>query len=1249
MAHNYTSEQLSALDVDNHVSVQANAGSGKTKILVDRYFNLLVEKNIKPQNILAITFTKKAASEMKSRIILQIEENLNNAIKKEDSKKAAKLRVIRENLIKAKISTIHSFCSGIMRDYPIEAGVQPNFTELDEIELLRLEDDAIDQIISDYVDLDNKPDYFLLDQFEINQLVENLKFMLGKPDILLNLEDVLYDENYIANIRDKFLLNLVSIFTQFSEDLFLVANMLDNKKDISDGAKNKTKIFIEIIQNVSRKIENEIIWLNEFYDILIQLNQQNIITNNGTLHGNSFRNTKKFNYDEIKEILTKYSDDFANFKTLLEIFVNDKSEIHYEYIKEFFQLSLKTYNKFNDLKDLINGISYDDMIIRAKKALDNDNVKEQISKKYEYIMVDEFQDTNQIQYDLIKNFVSEFNNENLTKNNLYIVGDAKQSIYRFRNADVQVFLKAISDIIELNKKNGKSDNTGKVDMTYTFRLFPVIADYINKVCAPAFEFNESIFSSEDYKITYEDLQFGKTDDIFPKMIAELSDRTLTDKFGKIDYLFSIKEYSDANIEEDDEDDDVNNLKGFELESKEIVNYISTIVNNPEHRIYDDELSDFRKIKYSDIAILARKKSGFGALQTEFIKNEIPFVINSGSGFYNTQEIMDFTAFIKFLNDNSDDVSLAAILKGDFFKLNDTELFKIAHFSRKSSYWEKFKDYSASDEATDLAKRAFRILTNLIPAARRIPVSGLIDLITEETGWYGIVRETHGVEQKTANVKKLKDYSISFENKGFKGLYDFAGQLSQLTESSNEGEAVYHHGKNAVNVMTIHASKGLEFPVVILYMTNSKSSGNTSTINADKDHGIAFKYNDLETGEKEDTIISKYINEKVNEAENEEEKRILYVALTRAKYRLCLSILLVMKKDGSTQTPKGLFKLISSAFNDLLDLDKETSKLYTDQLNMNITGLNKNINFNGYSYEVSAFNHSGKFVKQDNMSVEEKIDNRIYLMDDIQRSHSKEIFSPTKLQTWLNEINNKDNSFTRKYLLGLREEKSDYTEVINIENEVFGASKGTVIHAVMEDMHEWVDENFQLDHKKLQESIKYHVEQNDFKNPEVVTNNVYSNISSVMYSDFIQSRLDKILKSRFEYELNLSVGEDFITGLIDLLYIDENGKYEIWDWKSNYTGSNDEEKTDKYIDLRKKYSLQMKIYCYFISLLKPEEERYTARLLLTMDALNNSDNENWIIKYEWSKKEMEDFIEELKKLISEIKENHLYSRYLVKQK
>lgn len=1213
----YTSEQSQALNIDSFASVQANAGSGKTIILVNKYFRIITEKNIKPFQILAITFTKKAASEMKAKIIRKVEKEINQSSGKDSSK----LQIIRKELIKSNISTIHSFCSQILKDFPIESGVAPNFKELNELEIKELKEEATDQILSNYLNKlkAGNLDIDLTEQFTINQINEIIQTIISRPDILLNLNEIYADD---FNLNDKIIKNLKITFQENLDASLLILKYA--YEQLKTFAPDNKREILNIYSGILSEFDNEKS-ISEQMNIYKKFNSERILTAEGQLSGQKFRNTKTHNYDYIKNIL---SDNIKHFKVLLSLEESVENieliDSHIAYAEKIYQLSKETYELYNDLKSESNGITFDDMIIKASNAIKYDNLSNYLRNKYKFVMVDEFQDTNKIQYDLIRE-ITGIMDENINpedKSNLFIVGDAKQSIYRFRNADVRVFNEAVADI---NKVNG--NNEGQIKMTYTFRVDPVIADFVNKICNNIFTediiLNKEL--SDEFNINYENLKFGKDNRRFGNYL-DSKDNSIDNRFGRIDFLISIQ----------DED------KNKYLEAENIANYISNIVDNNGYQVFDEETENFRKIKFSDIAILSRKASGFPNLQKVFIDKNIPYYINSGKGFFNTDEIMEFTSFIRFIQNKSDDIALATILKSPFFSFNDADLFKISQIDSKSSFWKKFIKYSDNNDEYKIT-RAKQILSEIIKSSFKLNPSSIIDLIIEKTGWYGVVKRQSGSEQKIANVKKLRSYAFNYENKGFKSLYDFTYELSSLSSESGEEEAAVNSGQNAVNIMSVHMSKGLEFPVVILFDTNSKQGGNNSVINPDMDYGIGFKYQKFDDGAyyKEDTPLSFYIKKRIQQAENEEEKRILYVAMTRAQNYLCISTDVQPNKKGICST-QSFAELIYKGlgFGQKIPIDE------LENLNIKLEfdlDSHKNLNFNNKYYYVSKQNFNFRHIKKETESKKEK---NIKLLNPIERSHENEIFSATKIITYFNQQKNNDISYILKYNLGLRDEIENISpendNLVIDENEIYGSNAGTIIHNVMEKMNDWYLDN-NINESKLDNTIKILIKRNFLKDKPLLFQRIKSDIIAVMSKYFILSKIQNIQKSDFEYKLNLALGNDFITGMIDLLYKNEDGKYEIWDWKSNYIPK--ENSIQKLQDLKDKYEFQMKLYAYLIMRKKVNQNTYNAKLLLTMAAANADNDSEWIIEYNWNKEILEQFGEKLKRIISEIKENNLYYKYL----
>ncbi|HPO62956.1 MAG TPA: UvrD-helicase domain-containing protein, partial [Candidatus Kapabacteria bacterium] len=686
-----TKEQLKAQSYDRHLTVTANAGTGKTRVLVHRYLNILLgvdllKTDIEPQEVVAITFTRKAASEMLAKIAQNIEEKLKTC---ENKILSQRLEYIRENLIYANISTIHSFCSKLLRDYPIEAGINPAFVELSEPEKLSFQDQAITEVFEDWLEteLDEKRVTFknLLDILPEYKLRNLLKLIFNKRAITQNLIKLYSKSNSeILEKRDEYLKNLVvptivesinklfNFFDKYNTDNLKAGNAkkleeaFEHLKDFKVQLNSKSKAY-----SLPELIDKTLSIINEFF------------TQSFTIR-KTYQNDENFT---LETVIGNSASIIETFSKLLEV-------LKYESLdKELIQATRTVIDVYRDVeqsikqrKDELGALDFDDFILLTYNLLRNEEVRRKVAKNLKYLLVDEFQDTDDFQYSIMKNLIGDFSGIE-QNNNLFIVGDAKQSIYGFRNADVRIFNKARAEVREINRKKleqqklndyflsaeeqiaaeSDAEREGELQLTATFRMQPNICSFVNTVCSNIFA-----DKSNNYDVEYSPLVCAKNAEEF----FQSEDKS---SFGTVSFLTSFEQKNEGitlntsqliekklkeieEIEEENEEENREEQEAPFLEEAELVaRYIKNAVESSSD-IFIEEKGEKRKPKYNDFAVLSRTRSSFESLVFYCLKYEIPHILHSGSGFFNNQEIIDVYSFLSFLNNPNDDLAFASILK-----------------------------------------------------------------------------------------------------------------------------------------------------------------------------------------------------------------------------------------------------------------------------------------------------------------------------------------------------------------------------------------------------------------------------------------------------------------------------------------------------------------------------------------------------------------------------------------------------------
>jgi ATP-dependent helicase/nuclease subunit A len=1257
IAMKLTDEQILTQTIDRNISVTANAGTGKTFVLVRRYINILsklyedllqdtestIFEDYSSKSVLAITFTKKAASEMKIKVMSKIDDKLQE-LQKQDLKKNKNLseeilryKIIRKALSNARISTIHSFCSSVIRDFSIEAGVLPNFYEMSASEKSRIENDSILSVTESWLESSDteKANYAtaILRIMNKDDFVSMIKSIMDKRNIferLDNLYSMTVDD--FIKYRNKHIHNFIKSYISrfqklkdFSEFYIYKDNLTKNTlQKVSDGEKN----LKDLLENFSTLSVGPCI--NDLKKILeLCLTTMGcFLTKEGVVNSNIYKKSETERADEINDVFDKLPKFVQAMKDVLEYDELDSEMFNLS--KHVFKLTKEILEEIERTKQELNGLDFEDLLIKTRDLLKIEKVQKKVVSQLAYLMVDEFQDTNDIQYEIIKSLIPELGgNEQKTSGiNLFIVGDGKQSIYGFRNADIRVFMQARRDIQKYNKiliddgklskdffVEGKTIKTsyddqsqGKLDLRVTFRLNPVPASFVNIVCSGIMDPQLS-----EFEVEYSEFVCAKG--------AEKVVKKSNENIGKVSFLIS-------------EDDAA-------LEMDLIAKYISKIMSDPDYRIVDSDNIERRPV-YSDIGILARKKRSFPMLGEALSKYNIPYTIHSGFGFFKSQEVLDIISFLKFLHNTNDDAAFAAILRSPFFDIYDDKILQIS-VEKAGSLWEKYcswieKNYDVNSEEEDSTiieapLRAYKISHLLLSLAPRLTLSQLVIKILDECSWFATARVSSNFKQKEANMEKFIQFSRDFEERGFRNLYDFVDELDYVVEQDlKEAEATLITGDDSLVIMTIHSAKGLEFPIVILCDTNT-STGVNQPFCINDFMGITYGMkHDLED---RNTInvdsISHYLSENwTSLAEDAEEKRLLYVAMTRAISHLVISANIKRTPKGGIRKLTGMISLIldglSLSIEGLVDKDNFEKKDKVKLLYEN------NIVEGKIDYNIEIIKKVEDSQAQSPLSQHEIYD-ELNLIEGIPPEPSDSIFSATKLTLFKEDR----DSFIDRYILGLPQDLNNdkFAHFKNSEDNDeanSGAEVGSMIHKTLEKIKDWIMPDGKVDTKILNDTIDNVLTENSRSISDELRLRIVQECTFISSTNLLMKYSPYLPAARTEYYLQIPVNNNILVGAIDMLIQNDKREWEIWDWKSNNVSGKKQMK-----ELALHYEMQMKVYAGLFSLIEPDQTSFTCRLLFTRRAKNNAKDTDWTYTFEWDRSQTKNFLTEMERSISEINE------------
>ena len=625
---NLTPNQERALNIDQHICVTAGAGSGKTTVLVNRYLAILREEGVTPEQVVAITFTDKAAAEMKDRIIEELNKPENVALR---------TRHIEQMNI-APISTIHSFCARILREFPFQAGVPANFSIIQGIDQKLLLKQTILQNLSDIAD-DLHHIYYdvlrlCLQRYGNRKKVfDLLASMIEKRDIVDELLEKVYSERNDGSLPEEweafFLSQLPSEdeIDNFIQSLFAVLLVASGKR-----APKVKELVKELSKFANRDPRSP--------DVRALLDQIAVlITKSGD--GIATRDFIGLRVDvsELKEeiaVLESVAKDIKSATTIDDEETESDNLFLLETTKSILRLYQSILNDYQSNKLSQGKLDFTDIQLKTRDLLKtNETIRTALYERHNYYMIDEFQDTNDVQYELVRLLTNR-----LQAANLFIVGDPKQSIFGFRGADVRVFDKTRSKIEENGGEN--------IELKENFRSLSTPVGFVNHF----FNLMMGDGSQSAYDVPFEALTKAKVDE------------------------------SDGNVEillGNDEDVSENHL---------IVQHIKNMVAEG--------------VAYKDIAILIRSRSHLPDLEEALIAGGIPYLTTGGIGFYQRQEIYDIWNYLHFLNDpEKNHTSLIGVLRGPAFCISDSKLYEIS-LQEGKSFWEKAERIQSSSDALNRA-------------------------------------------------------------------------------------------------------------------------------------------------------------------------------------------------------------------------------------------------------------------------------------------------------------------------------------------------------------------------------------------------------------------------------------------------------------------------------------------------------------------------------------------------------------------
>ena len=914
----FTPDQQRAIDtIDKSILVSAAAGSGKTAVLVERIINIIVQGKADVDRMLVVTFTNAAASEMRLKLTKAINKVIK-ASKNSDHVRAEKLKQQLGKMYRSYISTVHSFCNRVIKEFFYLTDLEPNFKICDSLkaEIMKMEaieevfeqgfeeDDFIkgcsfrefldryskerddkalmQEIVKAYADLRSMPEYFEWSE----RMAEKLRIPKSGDYRDSDLYKELWEE--ARKVVDDALrealglqeyltgLNLLNTAAKLDSEIGAFQTLADAMKHISDSGESVG----EAEEVVARVFQNPV--FGTFAGGKGEREEYKSVSADCKARRDAYKNN-------FQDFFKEYN--FADIRTLFE----EQSET-YKYTMYYLAL-LKEFERIYNAKKREQGvIDYGDMEHITADILKHKEARDVLRERFEFIFIDEYQDVNTLQEFLIGSVARE--------DNVFKVGDVKQSIYKFRQAEPHIF-----EETSRTYKDESNNHAIQINLNKNFRSNGATIDYINYV------FQDLMDGYDDDEKLYQGIAGHPDYNLKPEvhlLLTEVDDSTEGESLGtghtsKGSQIVDIEGSIDNDLDESVEE--IKALSKAEIEAIHVADIVSGIIGK---EFYDSKSGKIRRATPRDIAILLRStKNKSDMYYKSLMSKSISSHISDDGGYFDTVEVAVAMAMLKVVDNLHQDIPLISVLRSEVFGFTPEQLAEVRAFARekqitetkeaegdvqyrRQSYCDALLEYSANGSDDKLKSRVNAALSTIEKWRAHSKMMQLDDYIwylLEDSNYYMFAGAMYGGRQRQANLRALVERAGAFRISSIASLSSYISYLEVLrTKNVEMGQpSMVSEEDDVVRIMTIHKSKGLEFPFVIVAGMGNQLSY-TSGIKGfqfDNELGIALAYVNPDEHYWRRTLMQKKITDKIREDEYQEQLRVLYVAMTRAREKLYL--------------------------------------------------------------------------------------------------------------------------------------------------------------------------------------------------------------------------------------------------------------------------------------------------------------------------------------------------------------------------
>ena len=876
-------EQEEILNTKNKdIIVSAGAGSGKTFVMIEKIFNTIISTHTPVTKLLVVTFTNAAATEMHQKLEKKLREQLTKFDPK--SKDYAFILEQINQLPQSNICTLHKFCQNIISKYFYAIDLDVGFSIADETEIKMLKNKALDDVLSEIEQTEEKPLVNLLyiydrkrDNSKIKNIIQQIyNYLENLPNVQEFKDRVLeaylkpLNENQFCNIINSFMVERCSYYEK-------VFSALAKSVDLNELNEDDSKKFLECCAeclNVAKLINKDNSFTQNVHILFSGLTNLNRLP--------KFGKDAELLKEELKQTKTAFSKELGKFE---EYCIMDDPEKLYADLKKnseimqgLFVLYDRFKAKFEELKHKRNLLDFSNLEHFCMKILSNDDIREEVKQSFAAVYVDEYQDINDIQEKIIS-LVH-------TPGNLFLVGDVKQSIYGFRNTNPQIFIDKVQGFDE-------DKNKSSIRLNCNFRSDQRVLDFVNLVFS-------KIMTNTSVGVDYQNTSLMGSDQIYEVPNASTCsvevDVINTEDSQKSERPISNGVYS----VKDAEMQSTINLEAALTEGDVVAEKILQMINQ-QKQIFDAKLGEngeLRNIKFGDISILCQNRNSIlSAILQRIREHGIPVEDFGGENIFNSYEIQLLYNYLRLINNSCDDVALTTLLSSPIINLNDDELLAIRMSNEKAKHFYECLNCVEDDEI----KAKINKLKALVEMGHQNLVNSTVfdclNNFIQTTNFESLISLLPSGKARVINAQTFVNHFVgkSYNNCLF-DFINFVESNDNMLDLEKSGEG----NEDIVHVLTMHHSKGLEYPIVFLVNLghNFNMNNQREEIVFHESLGVGLYAYDYNTKTKRNTLSRQAIILMLKKKALAENLRLLYVAMTRAKNNLFL----VGKTDLQKFTP-----------------------------------------------------------------------------------------------------------------------------------------------------------------------------------------------------------------------------------------------------------------------------------------------------------------------------------------------------------